>query len=55
MKIKMVIILIIGILLASCTPATATLETEVENEIATEDPAAKGPPTKAPIAPRWLV
>jgi hypothetical protein len=44
-----VILLIIGILLASCTPATATLETEVVNEIATEDSAAKAPITQEPV------
>jgi len=41
MKTKVVLLLIIGILLSSCAPATPTQEYEVVNDIVAEEPATE--------------
>jgi hypothetical protein len=49
MKTKVVILFIIGILLVSCTPETATQESDVINEVATEALDTEAPLTLEPV------
>ena len=49
MKTKVVLLLIIGILLSSCAPATPTQESEVVNDVVTEEPATEAPETQEPV------
>ena len=51
MKTKVVLLLIIGILLSSCAPETPTptQESEVANDVATEEPATEAPETQEPV------
>ena len=49
MKTKVVFLLIIGILLSSCAPATPTQESEVVNDVVTEEPATETPETQEPV------
>ena len=49
MKTKIVLLLIIGILLSSCAPATPTQESEVVNDVVTEASATEVPIAQEPV------
>lgn len=49
MKTNVVLLLIIGIFLSSCAPATPTQESEVVNDVPTEEPATEAPEIQEPV------
>ena len=49
MKTKVTVLILISVLLVSCTPATPTQENGVVNDVATEASATEAPETQEPV------